>query len=130
MSETLDLSGNFIEGALPTELGALLSSVNLDFGSNFFSGTIPSDIGLLQNLVVLDLQLNAGLTGTVPVEVLNLPNLEVLELTGTQVGIGPTDAPGETPAPSSVPSLSPSGVGKFYPTHSQSHRGALPTHKH
>lgn len=82
--ESLNLDSNLCSGTLPTELGSVLNFVDLRLGSNFFSGPVPSEIGLLANLTNLELQFNPDLTGTIPAEIQNLPNLK-LNTSGTQI---------------------------------------------
>lgn len=75
----LDISGNALEGALPSELGRLSGLKKLDASNNRMTG-VPAEIGRLTSLETLDLSDNQ-LTG-LPMELGNLKQLKVLDLTG------------------------------------------------
>jgi Leucine-rich repeat (LRR) protein len=75
----LDLSGNELEGALPSELGRLVNLKILDASHNKMTG-VPAEIGRLTSLETLDLSDNQ-LTG-LPMELGNLKQLKVLDLSG------------------------------------------------
>jgi Leucine-rich repeat (LRR) protein len=80
----LDLSGNELEGALPSELGRLVNLKILDASHNKMTG-LPAEIGKLRALEVLDLSDNS-LTG-LPMELGNLKQLKVLDLTGNPYSV-------------------------------------------
>ncbi|RVW62988.1 putative leucine-rich repeat receptor-like serine/threonine-protein kinase [Vitis vinifera] len=54
----LDLSGNFFEGEIPAEIGALFRLQQLSLSSNLLRGKIPAELGLLRELVYLNLGSN------------------------------------------------------------------------
>jgi Leucine-rich repeat (LRR) protein len=56
---------NFIEGSIPTELGALTGLKSINLRVNALTGSIPSEIGLLTDLQRLSLDFNQ-LTGRLP----------------------------------------------------------------
>ena len=78
----LNLQNNSFSGAIPSELGQLTSLRSLTLSSNNLSGTIPQELGQLTALTRLHLSSNDGLTGTLPLTLVNLP-LEYLYLSGT-----------------------------------------------
>ncbi|CAM0953544.1 unnamed protein product [Alopecurus aequalis] len=73
--ETLDISSNQLVGPIPT-LPKNLSYLNLS--GNNLSGALPSDIGapMLQVLLIF----NNSFSGTIPCSLLQLPNLTFLDL--------------------------------------------------
>ena len=75
----LDLSSNRLRGAIPSTLGQLGRLVYLEIGNNQLTGAIPSEIGQLSNLAGLVLS-NNRLTGAVPSELGQLSRLEELSL--------------------------------------------------
>ena len=79
-TDTLDLRGNSLSGAIPPEIGNLTNLVYLDLGANNLSGTIPSEIWNLTKLTYLDLSKFNNLTGTLPSEIGNLTDLRHLYL--------------------------------------------------
>jgi len=60
----LVLATNILEGAIPTQIGALSNLVHLDLSSNYLSGIIPNELSSLSSLVGLDLSRNFGLSGS------------------------------------------------------------------
>ena len=82
--EELDLDGNQLSGAIPSELGSLSSLEQLILHSNQLSGAIPSELGSLSNLVELRLHSNQ-LSGSIPSELGSLSSLEDLDLSENQL---------------------------------------------
>ncbi|MCR4278285.1 MAG: leucine-rich repeat domain-containing protein [bacterium] len=80
--EELDISGNAMTGALPSQIGSLKQLKRLDASNNEFTG-IPSEVGQLQYLEELNFA-NNNLTG-IPNELGNLKNLRVLDLRGNSI---------------------------------------------
>ncbi len=78
-SNNLNVSGNNLEGQIPSALGSLINLQTLLLAKNSLTGNIPAELGNLTNLVELDLALNS-LTGSIPSELGNLSNLVRLEL--------------------------------------------------
>ncbi len=78
----LNLQKNNLSRAIPSELGQLTSLRSLTLSSNNLSGTIPQELGQLTALTRLHLSSNDGLTGTLPLTLVNLP-LEYLYLSDT-----------------------------------------------
>lgn len=79
--EALDLSGNALTGALPSEVGRLQNLRLLDLSNNHFTG-VPAEVGHLKKLEVLILA-NNSLTG-LPYELADLQSLKILDLSGNQ----------------------------------------------
>ena len=63
--QMLGLSGNKLQGTLPSSFGNLTSLTFLDLSDNTIEGVIPSSIGALCNLNILHLSIN-NMTGTLP----------------------------------------------------------------
>ena len=81
---------NQLSGAIPTELGSLLSLELLYLDGNELT-TVPSQLGLLAGLGWLNLSDNL-IVGDIPVEIWNLSNLQLLYLNGNQfTGTIPAD---------------------------------------
>ena len=81
--QVLDLSGNRLNGAIPTTLGNLSNLIHLDLSGNQLSGLIPwTQVKSLTMLIHLDLSAN-NLDG--PIEVDNLPDLQVLALSSNNL---------------------------------------------
>lgn len=76
----LELSGNYLSGKIPAELGKLknLKSLYLYYNQRL-TGRIPEEFGNLTELVDLDISVNQ-LTGRIPDSVCRLPKLYSLQL--------------------------------------------------
>ena len=107
--ETLFLQANLLTGELPPQLFNQISLRNLALGQNSWTGVIPPEIINLQNLEYLVLNYtglsgpipdelgflrkmktllsldNNQLTGTIPVSLGNMPDLEILRLQNNQL---------------------------------------------
>ena len=88
--EDLNLGTNQLSGSIPPELGQLVNLKNLDLWRNQLTGSIPPELGQIVNLEGLDLSRNPDLSGPLPVEMINLTNLNFLSLGGTQLCVPPT----------------------------------------
>ncbi|KAJ6866977.1 LRR receptor-like serine/threonine-protein kinase RPK2 [Populus alba x Populus x berolinensis] len=77
--EHLDLSGNFLVGGIPSNLGNCGNLRTLLLYSNMFEEIIPRELGKLGKLEVLDVSRNS-LSGSVPPELGNCSALSVLVL--------------------------------------------------
>ncbi|KAJ6369862.1 hypothetical protein OIU76_028171 [Salix suchowensis] len=80
--EHLDLSGNFLVGGIPSNLGNCGNLRTLLLYSNMFEEIIPHNLGKLGKLEVLDVSRNS-LSGSVPPELGNCSVLSVLVLSNT-----------------------------------------------
>lgn len=74
----LDLSGNYLRGTIPPEIG-MLKLERLELYDNYFRGEIPLKIFNMTDLVVLDVEINF-LEGVIPSEIGGLKNLNILYL--------------------------------------------------
>ncbi|XP_020582177.1 probable LRR receptor-like serine/threonine-protein kinase At1g74360 [Phalaenopsis equestris] len=77
--ETLDLSGNGLNGSFPDSIANCSRMVALNLWGNFFTGKIPSGIGLLSELNTLFIG-NNSFDRELPVELLNCRKLVFLDL--------------------------------------------------
>ena len=80
----LDLNGNRLTGPIPPRLGRLSNLSGLDIGSNQLTGPIPPELGNLSDLSRLRLVFNQ-LTGPIPPELGSLSELNYLELLGNRL---------------------------------------------
>ena len=87
----LNLATNRLTGAIPPELGGLVNLGALYLGANELTGPVPPEVGGLTDLRHLALQLNAGLSGALPLRLVDLTALESLQAGGTDL-CSPADA--------------------------------------
>ena len=87
----LNLATNRLTGPIPPELGGLVNLGALFLGANELTGPVPPEVGGLTDLRHLALQLNAGLSGALPLSLLDLTALESLQAGGTNL-CSPADA--------------------------------------
>ena len=83
-TDSLDLSGLYLSGEIPLEIGDLTNLNFLNLAANNLSGVIPDEIGYLSNLNYLFLQ-NNEFTGAIPSSIGNLFNLISLKLYGNSL---------------------------------------------
>ncbi|MCO5608053.1 hypothetical protein L7F22_062258 [Adiantum nelumboides] len=102
--QVLDLSGNFISGAIPEALYTQLPFLEeLHLGNNDLVGTIsPAIHNLSQTLQYLDLAHNL-LSGPIPPELASLSTLSVLDLPGNRFGLASKALHSGTPFSFSLP---------------------------
>jgi len=74
--EVLSLLGLNMKGSIPTQIGYLSRLSSLDVSLNFFESTLPTEIGLLSYLRLLNLS-GVGLMGKVPTQIGHLTQLQV-----------------------------------------------------
>ncbi|KAJ0087424.1 hypothetical protein Patl1_07402 [Pistacia atlantica] len=77
--ETMNLSNNVFDGALPRSLGNLSYLTNLDLHENTFTGEIPPELCNLMQLEYFDVSRNK-LSGQIPEKMCHLVNLQYLNL--------------------------------------------------
>ncbi|MDH3328068.1 MAG: hypothetical protein OEM01_02430 [Desulfobulbaceae bacterium] len=75
----IDLSGNNLDGSIPSSVGNLSQLQKLSLSSNSLSGPIPSQLGNLSQLQKLYLEANS-LSGPIPSQLGNLTQLQKLYL--------------------------------------------------
>ena len=80
----LYLSGNALNGIIPSDLGSLSKLEYLALHANHLRGTIPPELGKLSALRILTLEYN-DLNGTIPPELGNLSHLRILSLSDNQL---------------------------------------------
>jgi hypothetical protein len=90
-TDELRLHSNSLSGTLPTEFGALTELNVLNVGFNVLEGSIPLEYGSLEQLGDLNVQGNVGMTGSVPVGVCELPNVNPIQVASTGIGCGNCD---------------------------------------
>ncbi|CAK9135770.1 unnamed protein product [Ilex paraguariensis] len=77
--QVLDLSGNFLNGGIPTSIGGMKYLKRLDLSNNLLSGEIHGKWGELQELLIIDLSRN-NLSGNIPSSICSPPLLFWLKL--------------------------------------------------
>jgi Leucine-rich repeat (LRR) protein len=82
--EELDLDDNAIGGTLPTTLALMASLGELSLGANRLVGPVPKQFGRMTDLESLYLDEN-GLTGTLPFELGSMVSLEDLDLSENEL---------------------------------------------
>lgn len=70
---TLRLGTNRLFGLIPPRLGRLQNLESLAVGNNLLTGALPPQLGNLPNLEFLSVFRNAGLTGALPRELIQVP---------------------------------------------------------
>ncbi|KAJ3280521.1 hypothetical protein HDU79_011639 [Rhizoclosmatium sp. JEL0117] len=88
------MSGNLLEGLLPSELGNLSALEHLLLAEMGLTGTLPREIGKLENLKTLDLKKNR-ISGSVPVEWSGMRQLRYFYLQSNLLEVCPFDAVAE-----------------------------------
>eukprot|EP01018_Ginkgo_biloba_P004745 Gb_35532 [translate_table: standard] len=81
----LNLSHNYLTGAIPAGLFKLQELKHLDLSYNDLTGAIPRDIFKLHKLKHLDLSSNFDLDGSIPEELGSLKELNYLDLSYADV---------------------------------------------
>ena len=77
---------NQYTGPIPSEVGLISSLMMIRLEMNLLSGALPSELGLLPRLRDLNVQANANMIGTFPLELKNLNNtLTALNIEGTSI---------------------------------------------
>ncbi|XLR66989.1 receptor-like protein EIX2 [Arachis hypogaea] len=77
--KAIDLSGNYLTGEIPKEIGYLVGLNELNLSRNNLKGEIPSEIGNLTSLDSLDLSRN-DLCGRIPSSLSQIDGIGVLDL--------------------------------------------------
>ena len=81
-SETLDLSNQKLE-KVPAYVFAKINITELNLSNNFLTGALPGEIRFLKNLKIL--RLNNNLMTGIPAEIGQLTNLETLDLANNKL---------------------------------------------
>nr|XP_048326979.1 receptor-like protein EIX2 isoform X2 [Ziziphus jujuba var. spinosa] len=76
---SIDLSGNFLSGEIPTEITSLAKLVSLNLSNNLLTGEIPHGMGKMGALESVDFSMNK-LSGEIPPSMSNLSFLSHLNL--------------------------------------------------
>ncbi|XP_018477592.1 receptor-like protein 41 [Raphanus sativus] len=82
--DTIDFSGNRIDGQIPESIGLLKALIALNFSNNAFTGHIPLSLSNLSNLESLDLSTNQ-LSGTIPSGLSSISFLEYINVSHNQL---------------------------------------------
>nr|XP_004507136.1 DNA damage-repair/toleration protein DRT100-like [Cicer arietinum] len=82
--QILDLSGNFITGKIPYNIGSLTELTVLNLADNHISGNIPTTVINLNNLMQLDLRHNA-IEGPIPGNIGRLKRLNRVFLSHNRI---------------------------------------------
>lgn len=80
----LDVSRNFLSGALPLSVGGLYSLLKLDLSNNYLEGKLPRELESLKNLTLLDLR-NNRLSGGLSKEIQEMTSLVELVLSNNRL---------------------------------------------
>ena len=81
---SIDLTGQNLNGPIPSDIGLLTNLTSLNLSANNISGSIPPELGSLINLNYLYLQ-NNDLSGVIPSTFGNLIKLKRLKLYANQL---------------------------------------------
>nr|XP_048326791.1 receptor-like protein EIX2 [Ziziphus jujuba var. spinosa] len=76
---SIDLSGNFLSGHIPTEITSLANLLSLNLSNNLLTGEIPHGMGKMGALESVDFSMNK-LSGEIPPSMSNLSFLSHLNL--------------------------------------------------
>ncbi|KAB2630502.1 LRR receptor-like serine/threonine-protein kinase [Pyrus ussuriensis x Pyrus communis] len=79
IEDPLKVSGNYLTGVVPEEIGKLEKIGQLYLGGNKFFGPIPSSLGNMTSLIELGMERNS-FEGSIPPSLGNCPNLLLLSL--------------------------------------------------
>ncbi len=90
--ELLYLFENQLAGEIPPELGQLSNLEYLWLNSNQLTGEVPSEYRTLTSLSWMSLSDNPGLTGTLPLSLVELTRLQRLGTSGTELCASPDPA--------------------------------------
>ena len=83
--EVLNLTDNFHDTDIQSELQYCKNLTYLGLGSSLRSGVLPSELGLLAKLQVLDVSNNPYMSGTVPEEFGQLTNLNLFDISDSSI---------------------------------------------
>ncbi|KAM0839504.1 hypothetical protein ACQ4PT_060274 [Festuca glaucescens] len=92
----LELAGNELSGAIPSDIGRCKRLVSLRLQHNNLGGEIPAVLAALPSVTEVDLSWNA-LTGSVPAGIANCTTLETFDVSFNQ--LTPAGAPSGSPDP-------------------------------
>ena len=81
----LKLNGNLLTGSIPSSLSRLSKLEVLDISNGMLTGIIPDSLGNLSNLRIMNLSKNPSLGGTFPGSLSDLPFLEELYVSQTNL---------------------------------------------
>ena len=87
----LDLGANRLSGPIPAELGGLTSLSDLRLDNNDLTGSVPGGFGELVRVQTMTLSHNPRLSGSLPLSIVALAQLETLLAGGTGL-CAPSDA--------------------------------------
>jgi hypothetical protein len=76
----LRLRNNELRGRIPSELGLLSLVRIMNMDNNDLDGFLPSELGLMTSMGTLDLHENAQLTGAMPSDICEMPQLASLKI--------------------------------------------------
>ncbi|MCB0202486.1 MAG: hypothetical protein KDI03_20640, partial [Anaerolineae bacterium] len=98
---SLRLKSNYMQGALPPELGNLAELEVLDLSHNYLEGAIPGTLGNLSHVLLFQMDGNE-LTGPIPRELGKLASVQWLYLNHNQIGGSIPSTLGDLPVVRSI----------------------------
>ena len=78
------LSGNNLNGTIPSEIGSIDTAIALSLGENKLSGELPPELGNMSSLEYLHIYEN-DISGTVPPELGNLSDIRTMFINGNEL---------------------------------------------